>query len=722
MKKEHFLPLLFFLSCVLTDSTAQAPVAPAQWNTFVHSVANPLLRDTFRLQNFEGTAADNWPYTVSGGAQVFNASRNDSKQQCGNNSLKIPVGGKVDFAPLEATGYDSVVVKVLHAGFSVSRTAVLSAALRYRNGTSETKRLPVLPDPVFPCSFDYGTCIGKANTFVNFSGNPEHLSFSVPDSAQAAGFYGIDYVFAEGSVPTYSLFSGAGPWDDTARWTHLPPARLRRALVTGTVSVTGSTACREVSIGEGTLRIAPSGSLDIQGNLVFYSVGATATDLVNQGDLHVEKRVGVRKTFPEKGVWYFISFPFDVYASGISGATLKDGEPNNGGDYFYVKRYDAQRRAATASATGNWVTVGSGLSSSKPVFEKNKGYLVALDPAASTDRIVFSSASGAVAASFGKTASVAVPFYACNAEAASLHSGWFLCGNPFPAPLPVSALAGIPGVGEYLYYYDGVTYQVYETGSDGVIPPFGAFFLKTEQACSLQLDYTPPQAGSSVQPDAAPGFEVRLTDGRYTDNVRFSFAPASGEPPLTRSHAYKWMSLRKEVPQVAACSPDGRERWAVKRLGKDLVAVPLVLSLGRAGRYTLSGGSVRDVAGLCDVWLVDRLLSDTVSLVSRRAYTFPAPAGEEAGRFALLFRMVEAGAEQQPPLACYTENDRLYMRGLPRRTCVCLVAGNGRVRQRLWLPAGDSCSVLSAEDGAYRLRVDTGGEEREFPVLLKKNR
>lgn len=721
MKRKPFLPFLFLFSYMLTDVAAQAPAAPAQWNTFVRSSANPLLRDTFRMQSFEGTASDNWPYTLTGGAGVFDASREGSKQQRGRRSLQIPAGGEVNFGSFEAPGYDSVTVKVLHAGFSVSETAVLSAVIRYRNGTSETKRLPVARNPIFPCSFDYGTCLGITNTFVSFPGNPEQLSFSVSDPAQAAGFYGIDYAFAEGSVPSYSLFAGTGDWSDTARWTHLPPLRLRRALVTGTVTVTGSTACREVNIGGGEVRIAPSGSLTVKGNLVFYAGDATGTALVNQGALQVEKRVGVRKTFPEKGVWYFISFPFDVYASGISGATLKGGEPNAGGNYFYVKRYDAERRAAMASASGNWVTVGSGLPSSKPVFEKNKGYLIALDEAASTTEIVFSSASGAVSSSFGKTASVAVSFYAGNAEADSPHSGWFLCGNPFPAPLPVSALAGIPDVGEYVYYYDGITYQVYETGSDGVIPPFGAFFLKAERACTLQLGYTPPQqANGSVRPVGRDALEMRLTHGRYTDRVRFSFAPVSDGTPFTPGNAYKWMSLRKQVPQLAACSPEKQEWLAVKRLGKDSVTEPLALFLPESGRYALSCGSVRDLPELDDVLLVDRLLCDTVSLVSRREYVFEAAAGEDTGRFALLFRKAEAGAQQQPPLACYTDNDRLYVEDLPRRTCVFLVDGNGQVRQRLRLPAGTSCSKLSVEDGEYVLRVDSGGNEKEFPLRVTR--
>lgn len=720
MKRKPFLPFLFLFSCMLTDVAAQAPAAPAQWNTFVRSSANPLLRDTFRMQSFEGTVSDNWPYTLTGGAGVFDASGEGSKKQRGRRSLQLPAGGKVDFGSFEAPGYDSVTVKMLHAGFSVSETAVLSAVIRYRNGTSETKRLPVARNPIFPCSFDYGTCLGITNTFVSFPGNPEQLSFSVSDPAQAAGFYGIDYAFAEGLVPAYTLFSGAGNWGDTARWTHLPPHSLRRALVTGSVTVTGSTTCGGVSIGEGEVRIAPSGNLAVKGNLVFYAGGATGTALVNQGALQVEKRVGVRRTFPEKGVWYFISFPFDVYASGISGAVLKGGEPNKGGNYFYVKQYDAERRAATASAAGNWVAVGTGLSSSKPLFEKNKGYLVALDEAATVSEIVFSSAAAAVTSSFGKTASVTVPFYACQGDAASPHSGWFLCGNPFPAPLPVSLLAGIPGIGEYVYWYDGATYQVYETGSDGVIPPFGAFFLKTEQACSRQLGYTPPQlADGSAQSGGAAGLEVYLTDGQYTDKVRFSFAPSSGAEGLKKGNAYKWMSLRKQVPQLAACSPDRQEWLAVKRLGKDSVAEPLALFLPKSGRYTLSCGSLSDIPEPCGVWLVDRLRSDTVSLVSRSAYSFETPAGEVAGRFALLFRRAPAETEQQPPLACYTENDRLYVAGLPRRTCVYLVGGDGQVWQRLWLPAGNSCSVLSAEEGEYVLRLDSDGE-REFPVRVTR--
>ena len=78
-----------------------------------------------------------------------------------------------------------------------------------------------------------------------------------------------DSVFAYGDIPSYSLFSGIGNWNDTTLWSHLPPLRHRNALIKGNVNITTDTYCKDIAIHSGSLEINP-GSLFILQNLDLY--------------------------------------------------------------------------------------------------------------------------------------------------------------------------------------------------------------------------------------------------------------------------------------------------------------------------------------------------------------------------------------------------------------------------------------------------------------------
>ena len=128
-----------------------------------------------------------------------------------------------------------------------------------------------------------------------------------------------DSVFAYGDIPSYSLFSGIGNWNDTTLWSHLPPLRHRNALIKGNVSITTDTYCKDIAIHSGSLEINP-GSLFILQNLDLYENKAS---LHSGGTILLSGRITFHKTFEEPGKWYFISFPFDVYPPGIDSTSNK---------------------------------------------------------------------------------------------------------------------------------------------------------------------------------------------------------------------------------------------------------------------------------------------------------------------------------------------------------------------------------------------------------------
>lgn len=106
-----------------------------------------------------------------------------------------------------------------------------------------------------------------------------------------------DSVFAYGDIPSYSLFSGIGNWNDTTLWSHLPPLRHRNALIKGNVSITTDTYCKDIAIHSGSLEINP-GSLFILQNLDLYENKAS---LHSGGTILLSGRITFHKTFEEPG-------------------------------------------------------------------------------------------------------------------------------------------------------------------------------------------------------------------------------------------------------------------------------------------------------------------------------------------------------------------------------------------------------------------------------------
>ena len=137
----------------------------------------------------------------------------------------------------------------------------------------------------------------------------------------------MDSVYSYGSIRQYSLFSGNGNWNDTIRWSHFPPLRHRSALISGEAKINSTVQCEQALLGNGSLHITEKGHFIVD-KLVLYSTdnpltntdrALTTTDnsLTVAGKLTVNKQLEVRYTFPEKGKWYFLSFPFDVYLNDI---------------------------------------------------------------------------------------------------------------------------------------------------------------------------------------------------------------------------------------------------------------------------------------------------------------------------------------------------------------------------------------------------------------------
>jgi len=216
--------------------------------------------------------------------------------------------------------------------------------------------------------------------------------------------------------------------------------------------------------------------------------------IMPKGELRIENQIHIHKTFDEKGKWYFLSFPFDVYKEGLDrNFELQDEQPNAGGNFLYALTYNSLKRSERNIATGNWEVI-SIAEENKPVFEKGKGYLVAIDEKATQNVLTFSSATAPKEKEEFKAHILSMDIPERTSTQDIEHYGWYLCGNPFLSPLSLRQLKNYPELEPYIYFYNGTSYIVSSIADDPVIPPLSSFFIKTTQGINIQLQNILPES------------------------------------------------------------------------------------------------------------------------------------------------------------------------------------------------------------------------------------
>lgn len=469
MKKKHlrmFRRILAGTAILTVLVPVRAQVSnPSEWSGFVKGSGNMVVVDTFRMQTFSGAAGDNWEYTVIGETNVSEIQK----------ALVIPLGSGVAFDSFKIDNYRNGIIQMRCAAKSLALKEIMTLRYLY-GGLLKTRKL--YEPKVDNVDLNY--------TNAQITGSPYSMEFIAADPAEKTynGYYLLSEIFAFGQIPQYSLFSGNGNWNDTIRWSHLPPFRHRRALINGGVEINSLVQCNQAGLADGSLRIIDKGHFIVD-ELFLHN---TDISLTVAGELTVNKQITIYYTFPEKGKWYFLSFPFDVSLKGLDPRfQLKDDAFSGNGNYLYVQTYNSDKRASSQQATGNWEVFPMPSSSENPlIFEKGKGYLVALDAAASDNTLTFSVDKENIPDNFGKSISIPINI-SSSGDADTDHSGWYLCGNPLPAPLELSRIKTDPALDGNIYLYEGNTYKPYPIGSNYALPPFAAFFVKATAATALTI-------------------------------------------------------------------------------------------------------------------------------------------------------------------------------------------------------------------------------------------
>jgi hypothetical protein len=585
--KKKILPLagrclisgiLSIASCTLLHAQKFNPLSPSTWAEFVSGSNNPSIKeDTLRLQTFRNAPTDNLTYRTSGNTSIFNPLDDGITDASGGYALKLSPGStlRVDVLPIKSSSY------TLHYRYAVQKVKPGENLYISIDRKEPVENYPWIEVTEKDYSASFFTPKLEKADILQIYNEPYSAELRIGEAKDGvnAGYYAIDSVYVTGETNVYSLFTGDGNWQDCALWSHDPVWRYRHALVNGNASVNQSTACDRLFIGQGGVSVEPGKSLQA-GEIVFCG---PESYLRSSGEVHVSGKATVHRTFAEKGRWYFISFPFDVYADGIdAGFQLKDDALNQGGNYFYLYRYNGEKRSANNSASMNWEVLPSGImQENRPVFEKNKGYLIALDEKADRNSLSFSSRTGDIPEGFGRNGTIAVSVPLKGDSSIDSHYGWYLCGNPLPSPLPLSSIQSNENLDGYAYIYDEGGFKAYPLTSEYALPPFAAFFVKAGTDTELTINPSSPATRQyAVLPASAPLQTLRTEP--QTSPVSSGLAPQIQRSSISGHSLHLENILTPGTVYVTDFT--GRTVWR-KKTGAGSSVIPLPLTAG--GVYIL---------------------------------------------------------------------------------------------------------------------------------------
>lgn len=468
---------------LFSTSTYAQEIDPSTWSGFVKSDRNPVVADTFLIQTFNEHPTDNWEYRMTGNSSLFDARTAGIKDASEGYSLKLPPESSVQ-VDIKAFGtYKDVRIFFIYAAHNLQKNEILYMTVDRQE--KPAKDMIWLDPPRNNYSVSFQQVKNDAyikRSFLQLMNNPFHAALSV-GSGTGEGYYAIDSIYAVGDTRNYSLFTGSGEWNDKAGWSDNPVLRNRHAMIHGNVQVNQHISCDHLFIGKGQVGIQPGQTLHTN-QIIFCDNNAS---LSSGGTLSVDQTITVHKTFEEKGRWYFISFPFDIYAEGIDpNFELKDDNTTDGGNYFYLQTYNGEQRAIQHNSETSWEVVpAETINDSQPVFHKNKGYLIAIDEQANKQTLSFTSRPGDIPEDFGQNGKIEISTPFISGEILEEHYGWHLCGNPLPAPLILSQISPNRDLDGYAYIYEGNTFRAYPLNSEYAIPAFSAFFVKAERDTEL---------------------------------------------------------------------------------------------------------------------------------------------------------------------------------------------------------------------------------------------
>ena len=330
----------------------------------------------------------------------------------------------------------------------------------------------------------------------------------------------------------------------------------------------------------------------------------------------------------DNGIWYFITFPFDVNVKDI----VVDEDA-----LWVVRKYSGEDRANLTGNTWQNMTDDTVLKAGEGyIFNcaKEDGNAVSfkIRPAANGNALF---ANTPVAKQLNEYASE----FAHNAS-------WNLVGNSYPAYLNIK---GVDFDAPITVWDNGSYYAYLPLDDDLALQPFQAFFVQHQgveggdvvtlnpaarahsRSAALALDLATPQTRSASTAERSL-FNIHIKGEAGADRTRIVLNEEASSSYEPNRDASKFMSSEESVPQIFVNNNSVRMAINEAPVGNGIFT--LGSRIGKKGTYTISLDS-RDALGY-EVILTDNVTGVSTDL-NHETYTFEADAATDDQRFTVSF-------------------------------------------------------------------------------------
>lgn len=451
---------------------------PQQWESLVQDPQkNPIIRDTVLYQSFDSDNPLSINYSVSGQYDFFYPQEEGIQGASDSRAIRLYPGSTLT---IDTLIYPALKMAEIHIPFAfqhVNKEEDIYFTTYFYSGATESDARPYTVMSNDCSRYFRQVYAGRQCFYRGRRADPYQLQIEVTKPASASnGYYCIDSLFLVGNIEQYSLLQQSGTWHDHALWSHDYPSLRRVALIDADAQINQAAECLHLINNQKEIQIQPGGSLRTQQITTFH-------------------------TFEEKGKWYFVSFPHDVYPEGIDSrfqlgdASTKTTEPVN--NILYILTYDGKRRADNNQTSGNWKVISTDeVVPGEVLLQKGKGYLIAIDETAAYQTLTFSSPEHQqIRLTDNTSVGIEAQLLQSGSEA---HNGWILCGNPYPSTLSLQEILPNPALDGNIYIYNGTDYDSYPIGSNYKIPAGSAFFIKANHDTNLAFQKKDDDASSTV--------------------------------------------------------------------------------------------------------------------------------------------------------------------------------------------------------------------------------
>ncbi|WP_345236258.1 T9SS type A sorting domain-containing protein [Hymenobacter saemangeumensis] len=332
-----------------------------------------------------------------------------------------------------------------------------------------------------------------------------------------------------------------------------------------------------------------------------------------------------------------------------------------------------------------------------------------------------------------------------NVGATAAESGWNFIGNPYASPLRLNTITAgqRTNMDAAFYVYEstsryGGSYRSYVNGVGNPNIGMGqAFFVRVsdgQTSGSLTLDNTNRESSGVNQPpvrrdapDQRPQLQLTLAGNGLRD-VLTLYAQPGASPAFDR-----------EYDAVKRPNPNGLNLASLTTAGQQLAidgrpaftqvtAIPLLVEVPAAGRYTLSASELANLPAGTRAELVDNLTSTRTALTSGTSYLFTLAGTTAPGRFWVSLTPAAAPLATSLALAAqviaYPNPAHGQLTVLRPQgsvaTAAVLLNSLGQTVRLLALPTAETRVDLSGlAAGVYTLRMTIDGQPVAKRVVLE---